>query len=987
MAICAPLRPVRSVRPQLQAGGLRACDRRLTAGGYADLRRPRAGRIIAAVKGSEAPGRVRFCVLGPLEVLRDGERVRLGGQRQRALLALLLMHANEPVSVDRLVAALFGEERAEGAVNAVRVGVSRLRAAIEPDQLGAIVRTTPGGYLLAAADDELDLAIFERSLREARALGADHPARAAALLREALALWRGPPLADLASLDCLQDQIRRLEQLRLLAVIERIDADLALGAGADLIAELEQLVGAEPLQERLRGQLMLALYRAGRQADALAVYRETRELLREQLGLEPSHALRELERSILSHDGSLEPGPPEPSSSVAANLPVPPTAFLGRVRELGEISALLKRSDSRLVTLTGAGGSGKTRLALRVAESQRHDHQDAPRFVGFADITDPDLIAPTICEAVGLAEHAGMTPMQRIEQWLADRRLLVVLDNLEQLTAGAALLGQLLAACPGLTLLVTSREPLHLSGERQYEVSGLDRSDAVELFTTRAQAIKPDAELEAELTEAICERLDRLPLAIELAAARTKALSPTELLARLDTSLPLLTGGPRDAPRRQETLKATIDWSYQLLSPDEQRLFARLSVFAGGCTLAAAEAVCQADLDTLQALVDRSLVRSDAERYWMLQTIREYAFERLEQTGEAARARRAHAHWLVALVDAEGIAAPGWPDERSLKRLEPEHENFRAALEWASNVGAMETLARLASALSAVWVIQGQLHEAQRWITLMLQHQDQYSGRLAAQAVSAGRRLARHQGNKSEAAAFASRALELWRATGDREAIGRALVDVGVDVGFTAVSAGDLPGGRRVLEQAIQFSREHALRDVLPAALNNLADLAILEGTLEEGRALCEESLAATTPGSALADIALMNLAHIEMLEGNPTDAINAGRQALDGALRRGDLLWIAWAAIDLAWPLAEQSQFEQAGRLLGAALAFIDTAGAGKDWMDEACEQQVWRILREQLGEPTAQSLINQGRTVHLQRAARDALDEPTIGPGHASS
>ena len=339
----------------------------------------------------------------------------------------------------------------------MRVAVSRLRAAIEQAAPGAILRTTPGGYLLLAADDALDLVVFERLLREARALRAEHPARAAALLREALALWRGPPLADLASLDCLQAQIRRLEELRLLAVIERIDADLALGGGDELIGELEQLVAAEPLQERLRGQLMLALYRAGRQADALAVYRQISELLREQLGLEPGGALRELERLILRHDGSLERRPHEPSSSVAAKLPVPGTAFLGRVRELGEISALLQRPDTRMLTLTGAGGSGKTRLALRVAESQRHDHQDDPRFVGFADITDPDLIAPTICEAVGLAEQAGVTPVQRIERWLAGRRLLLVLDNLEQLAAGTQLIGQLLAACPGLTLLVTSR--------------------------------------------------------------------------------------------------------------------------------------------------------------------------------------------------------------------------------------------------------------------------------------------------------------------------------------------------------------------------------------------------------------------------------------------------------------------------------------------------------------------------------------------------
>ena len=347
----------------------------------------------------------------------------------------------------------------------------------------------------------------------------------------------------------------------------------------------------------------------------------------------------------------------------------------------------MKRSDTRLLTLTGAGGSGKTRLALRAAEARRQDYEGGPCFVGFADITDPDLIAPTICAALGVAEQPGLTPVQRLEQRLAGHRLLLVLDNLEQLAAGAALLGQLLAACPGLTLLVTSREPLHLSGERQYEVPVLDLDDAVELFTTRAQAIKPDAELEAELAAAICERLDRLPLAIELAASRIKALSPTELLSRLDRSLPLLTAGPRDAPQRQRTLRATIDWSYALLNDQQQRLFARMAVFAGGSTLAAAEAVCEAELDTLHALVDRSLIRSDGERYWMLQTLREYALERLEQTGEEEALRRAHAQWLIELLEAEELAPPGWPTERSRHHVFPERENFRAALEWASSTG------------------------------------------------------------------------------------------------------------------------------------------------------------------------------------------------------------------------------------------------------------------------------------------------------------
>jgi hypothetical protein len=521
-------------------------------------------------------------------------------------------------------------------------------------------------------------------------------------------------------------------------------------------------------------------------------------------------------------------------------------------------------------------------------------------------------------------------------------------------------------------LLVTSREPLHLAAERQYEVPVLTHSDAAELFTARAQAIAPRRFVDQALAAAIAERVDRLPLAIELGAARTKALSLEEILARLDSRLPVLVGGPRDAPRRQRTLRATIDWSYELLDLDERRLFARLAVFAGGCTLAAAEAVCGAKLDMLQALVDRSLVLTDGERYLMLLIIHEYALERLEETGEADDMRHAHARWFVGLLDAEGIAPPGWPGETSLNRLAPEQENFRAALEWSSTIGDVETRARLTSALSAVWVIRGQLNEATRWITLVLENEDAYQPRLAAQVVSAARRLSRHRGDKAEDATLAARTLELWRQVGDTKAIGRAMVDVG----YTDVRAGNLTAGRQLLEQAVAYAREHGLSEVLAAGLNNLADLAIMEHRLDDGAELSKESLLISDPASGLADIALINLAYIEMAKGNPEGAIQTGQRALEGALRRGDLLWVAWAAIGLAWPMVEHGRPETAGRLLGAGLEFLDEAGAGRDWMDDACEQKVRKILGKEFEEPQVNALLDLGRGMPLERAVREALE-----------
>jgi predicted ATPase len=326
-----------------------------------------------------------------------------------------------------------------------------------------------------------------------------------------------------------------------------------------------------------------------------------------------------------------------------------------------------------------------------VAETCADDYRDGACFVGFADITDPALIAPTICHALDVAEPPEAAPAERLARALEERELLLVLDNLEQLARGTAMLGDLLSACPDLTLLVTSREPLHLTAERQYEVPVLDPADATELFVQRAQAIVPQRDIDRRLAALICERVDYLPLAIELAAARTKVLSPADILGRLDARLRLLTHGARDAPRRQRTLRATIDWSYDLLDPDEQRLFARLGVFAGGCTLEAAEAICGAELDGLHALVDRCLIGSDGARYSMLQTLREYAVERLEQSGEANEIRRLHHQWFSQLIDAERPeeAPPRqWPpiDPRT-SVFAAERENVRAALAWALRHG------------------------------------------------------------------------------------------------------------------------------------------------------------------------------------------------------------------------------------------------------------------------------------------------------------
>jgi predicted ATPase/DNA-binding SARP family transcriptional activator len=924
--------------------------------------------------GLEGSDRLEFGVLGPVEVRRAGEAVRLGGERQRALLALLLVHANQVVSVDRLVDELFGEERSEAAVNAVRVAVSRLRGLLENGDRGSVLLTRTGGYLLRVEPEHVDAARFERLLAEGQGLLASgDPASAAARLREGLGLWRGPALVDVSLVESLQPEIRRWEELRLMAVMDRIEADLALGGGGELIGELERLIAANRLQERLRGQLMLALYRAGRQADALAVYRETSELLRDELGLGPSRRLRELERSILHQDLAVE-GPPRAIPAPPVRLPVQPTAFLGRERELAELTALLQSGGARLLTLTGAGGSGKTRLALRAAERCAAEYRDGTWFVGFADISDPQLIASTICQALELAEQPGRTPAERLREWVSEREVLLVLDNLEQLAEGSAVLAEVLSVCPRVTVMATSREPLHLAGEQQYEVPVLEPDDAVALFERRTQAVVPGLIVHPRLADAICARLDYLPLAIELAAARTKAFAPGDILRRLDTRLPLLTGGPRDAPRRQQTLRATLDWSYELLDAEQRRLWARLAVFTGGCTFGAAEAVCGAELDTLQALVDRSLVRHDGERYWMLPTLREYALDRLEQTGGAEELRRSHARWFVGLVRSEGLDAHVPWTPALLGRFRAERENFRGALEWAAESGDSEAVARLAHSLSFhLWVSQGQLQEAQRWVGMALEQLTEYPPRLRVGVLEAATDLASWRGEQKQALAFSEQALAILPQVGDPNVV----CDVMMSDGLLAIQGGHVDYARAAIEDVARFAREHDLPH-LSRALVNLGDIAIEQGRLDEARALLEEALDCSEDTTSSPNlVALINLSEIAALQGRYRDATSIGRTALATALDHSDQLRAVWAVFHIAWPLAELGELERSGRLIGAATAFLQNAGFARSRSDLLCEKGVLDVLHARLAADTVHRLVQQGRDMPVEDALRDALEE----------
>ncbi len=668
---------------------------------------------------------MRIGILGPLTVHGPEGPIEVGGARLRTLLIRLTLDAGRTVPTGALVDAVWPDQPPAAAGNALQALVSRLRRILpEPARLAG----APTGYRLDP--DEVDAVEFERCCAAGRvALAAGDWPRAAELLGEALARWRGPALADVADAGFARASAARLEELRLAATEDRIEAELGCRREAQVVAELTALTSRHPLRERGYGLLMRALDALGRTGEALRVYERLRRTLADELGTDPSPELAALHVALLR-------GAELPSGNLRAAL----TSFVGRDAELSRVAELLDRA--RLVTLVGPGGAGKTRLAVEAGHRLTAGVPDGVWLVELAPVRDPGAVPAAVLEAVRptrmrLEAGPSRDPLDQLVTVLAGKHLLILLDNCEHLvTASAHLAEAVLGACPEVRILATSREPLALTGEVLCPVGPLpappDRTGArsaldfaaVRLFTDRAGAVRPGfvvTESNVDAIGSVCRRLDGLPLAIELATARLRTLPLDQIAARLDDRFRLLTGGSRTALPRHQTLESVVAWSWELLDDTEQRLARRLSVFLDGTTAAAAEAVCGADLDTLSALVDKSFVTlGDDGRYHMLETIRVYATERLAESGEAERIRDAHAGYLVDLAQ---VAAPMLRTRDQLvwlDRLGAERDNLTAALHWTVERGDAVAAVRLAGSLGWFWGLRNAHAEAVDWLSRAL---------------------------------------------------------------------------------------------------------------------------------------------------------------------------------------------------------------------------------------------------------------------------
>ena len=918
---------------------------------------------------------IEILLLGPVELRIDGRDVALGGARQKVLLAVLALRAGQVISADALIEEIWAGEAPEGADTTLRSYVSRLRRSLDGS---AAIDRTDRGYILGVGPSAVDALEFERLVRAGREMLAQGSVRRARRsLADALGMWRGQPFGEVGGEGTLEIAANRLEELRLHGIESRIEADLELGRSAEVVDELEALVREHPFRERLWRHLMLALYQSGRQADALAAYHRARAALDEHLGIEPTEDLRALETAILRQEV-----PAAARQDAPQNLPIALTSFIGRSAELEAVSTLLQAH--RLVTLTGVGGVGKTRLALEVTRRAADAFFDGVWFVDLAPLGDPGLVASSLAAVLGLRDGPEAPDLEALAAQLGGRELLIVLDNCEHVRdACADLATGLLARAPNLHILATSRVTLGVAGEVDYAVPPLTvpnrrddpgsvgAFDAVSLFLERARARRPSL-VDDPATLAAAARivwdLDGLPLAIELAAARAKALTVADIAARLDDRFRFLVSWRRLSSARHRTLAEAMAWSFDLLDPEAQGLLADLSVFAGSFDLdAVAEASLDGDraraLDIVQRLVDASLVILEAEshegsRYRLLETVRQYGADRLAASRRRDAAMRAHAAYFAGV--AEASPTKGSEQARGMARLDLERDNLRVAIDHTIELDDRVLQRRITAALWRYWQVRGDLAEGYARLSATLAKGEDAAPDQYPNAVLGAGMLAWAMGRYEEGK---QHGMEMLRLAAESGSIRQAYVGNRL-LGNIAFRERDFETSDAYSLRALDLARQDDDPiEIMMAELNH-AVLLMDWGRMEPAVDRLEQALeGARALGHAEgAALALLNLGEAAFLLGRDDAARVRFDEARDAFAAIGFRAHVGHAMQGIAAVLARGGDAHRAAELLGRAGAVLAEVGAAREDFNPGMVAGAEAAARESMGDEAFDTAYSAG-------------------------
>jgi len=1014
----------------------------------------------------------RILLFGGLQAqLGEWTLSRFPTAKTGALLAYLAYYPDRTHSRETLAEMFWPDRDPTAARNSLRQALAALRRLMEPPGV-------PSGSVLVAGRTTIriqpeaivtDIAEFEAALQAAAQTTEESERRNR--LAHAVALYRGPLLAGSYEEWVLPEQ-ERLAALYLRAARRLTALWVRAGDLGQAIACARLAVQADWLREKAHYDLMRLYVAAGDPAAAWRQYQEMERVLREQLGAQPSEPTRALAAQIRPAAGATSlpvdsapapalpveanrpstlnprtfvPTPFSPASDPSARLPLPLTRFFGREEELARLQEMLQPFPSligspRLTTLAGPGGTGKTRLVIELARRLTAQFVGAITFIDLSDLMDAHLLADTIAEALRLPRSTGSDPLDRVVEALSRQPSLLILDNFEQIAAeGAPLVQALLKRVPTLTCLVTSRRCLNLPGEQEFPVQPLPTPErpgtperllefaSVQLFADRARAARPDFQVTARTAAAVaalCHRLEGLPLAIELAAAWSRTLTPAQLLARLSRRFDMLVSRKQGGSARHQTLRAAIDWSFSRLPSDLQTLFARLSVFRGGWTQDAAKAVCYLPEGKgdggLGQLQECSLIVAEESgtemRFRMLETLREYAEEQLSAE-ESAQMRRRHAAYYARLAEEIEASLYGPEMEQSLDRLEAENDNLRAALAWcASPDGEAETGLRMAAVLWRFWAVRGYFQEGRRWLSTLLPRCPEATPRLRARALNGAGVLAEQQGDHTTARDFYAQCLAIERSRGHHAGTAAALNNLGNAVynlgdyetardlyresldlrrdtgdrlgvantlnnlGLIAQNAADYATARRLYEESLAIKREMEDRSGIAVSLNNLGMLAYDQEEYVHAQALYEESLTISREqGHRRAEaINLNNLANVARCRGEFAQAWSLCEQSLAIKRELGDRWGIAYSLEAFAALAAAQAQAERATKLFGAAEALRETLSAPLRPSERGDHDRAVDQAQSLLPAETFVSAWTLGRAMTLDQAIASALESP---------